>query len=235
MKRTTALTSAVLTLATFAIAGCSGVGSTTYGDSQSKTDSSQAVASADSSHPAMSNAASGSSTQTAVRVEAPNKGDKSSMLASSGVGGELLREAMAYPTGDKKSSVLLIEKVAPSKSASASPTPTRSKSPTYRRSPRRRHRPRKADGEFPDQTSPARRRKIEGQNQWAIGEIAAKGSKTIEVSGTPDKPGRAYNSCIGVTYSPTSAPPPWSSTRRSLSRKSPRMPTSARPSTPSTR
>src|SRR5204863_8622209 len=124
MKRVTVVAARLmaggLTLGLLSVGGCGGVGSVSFGENKPQpVDYNQRFASGDTTRPAMSSpesdqssavrveASGTSSAKPAARTEAsasmgkPSQANSILAASSDGGGADQLRQAMAYPTGEK--------------------------------------------------------------------------------------------------------------------------------------
>lgn len=117
--------------------------------------------------------------------------------------GDMTRSTLAFPTGNRETSAILLEKVAPEQVRVGQPYEYKIIVTNLTKQP--------VGGVMISETLPKgfefERASIEaqmqnGQNQWSIGELGAGESRTIDVAMMPGQVGQA-SACLAVSYQPS--------------------------------
>lgn len=117
--------------------------------------------------------------------------------------GDQMAEAMAYPTGDRKTSTLLLEKTGPKAIRVGQPYQYQLKLTNLTDAPLGGVAIREHLGEgFTVSNSDVKPTQEDGQNVYQIGELKARESRTIAITGTAAGT-TPISSCTSVTFNPT--------------------------------
>jgi uncharacterized repeat protein (TIGR01451 family) len=118
-------------------------------------------------------------------------------------GGDLLRHSLAVPTGDRATSAVLIEKLAPREARLNRPYDYRIRVTNLTDAPLADVvvREKAADGFTISRSDPAVK-DAAGWHTYAVGELAPSASRVIEISGVPTAEGKLAT-CLAVDYHPT--------------------------------
>jgi uncharacterized repeat protein (TIGR01451 family) len=148
-----------------------------------------------------SNASGGSGSSFTETTSDPSARGAAGKSADSS--SDQIAEAMAYPTGDRRTSTLLLEKTGPRSIRVGQPYQYQLKVTNLTDAPLGGVAIREHVGEgFTISNADVKPTQENGQNVYQIGELKARESKAITVTGTAAGPGQVA-SCTSVTFNPT--------------------------------